>query len=328
MPTDLARKAEALRAVAGALREWFPIACDPDPNVQGSPAGREAARNALALACENLPLIEDCRHTYGLHGWFDDAIATLRHCRAVVGRQDLGDFWAQGQRMTSHHHPKGPFLWDELERWAKEIEKAAALHTTDGDDKAELAKQSGIGGGVELKPGKGFHAKKGAELGGHVAVSTKEFDAFLCHASEDKDAVVRPFADLMIEHGLRPWLDEREINWGHNLAKKIQEGLAGSRFVVVFLSSAFLSKKGWTDKELNTALSMHDGENPLVLPVVLGITHEELEARYPLVSAKKYHKIPDYDPAKRVPTGELKKLVEKLNNMIGVSARGAEGGRP
>ena len=161
-----------------------------------------------------------------------------------------------------------------------------------------------------------------------VAESTKDYDAFLCHASEDKDAVVRPFAHLMRKHGLRPWLDEREINWGHNLAKKIQEGLARSRFVVVFLSSAFLSKKGWTDKELNTALSMDDGENPLVLPVVLGIKHEELEAKYPLVSAKLYRAIPDYDPAKPVRPGELSNLVEELKNMIGVSDRRTGRGRP
>lgn len=170
--------------------------------------------------------------------------------------------------------------------------------------------------------------KPAADLGEQVAKSSKEYDAFLCHASEDKDALVRPFADLMGEHGLRPWLDEREINWGHNLAKKIQEGLARSRFVVVFLSSAFLSKKGWTDKELSAALSMDDLENPLVLPVVLGITHEELEAKYPLVSAKKYHRIPDYDPAKQVPPGELNRLVEELKNMIGVSDRRTGRGRP
>jgi len=177
-------------------------------------------------------------------------------------------------------------------------------------------------------PSTNMPAVKAADLGEQVAEPTKEHDAFLCHASDDKGAVVRPFADLMREHGLKAWLDEREIKWGHNLAKKIQEGLARSRFVVVFLSSAFLSKKGWTDKELNTALSMDDGEHPLVLPVVLGITHEELESKYPLVSAKKYHKIPDYDPAKQVPPGELNKLLDELKNMIGVPDRRGGRGRP
>lgn len=166
------------------------------------------------------------------------------------------------------------------------------------------------------------------ERGDSFQKSTNEFDAFLCHVTEDKAAVVRPFANMMKKHKLKPWLDDGEIRWGDDLAKKIQDGLARSRFVVVFLSSVFLSKNGWGDRELNTALSMEGGENTLVLPVVLGITHKQLQAKYPLVSAKVFRAIREYDPPKQVPPGELKKLVKELKNMIGVSVRGVGRGRP
>jgi hypothetical protein len=165
-------------------------------------------------------------------------------------------------------------------------------------------------------------APKAAELGGHVAVSTKEYDAFLCHASEDKDAVVRPFADLMGEHGLTPWLDKGEIQWGETLIDKIQHGLLKSRFCVVFLSSSFLSKKRCGARELSTALSLEMGGKLCVLPLLLGITHEQLEAEYPLVSAKLCREIRAYDPAKQVPPGELQGHVEELKRLIGISDRG------
>jgi len=46
------------------------------------------------------------------------------------------------------------------------------------------------------------------------AVPTNEFDAFLCHASEDKKAIVVPFADAMKRAGLNPWLDKDQGKWG------------------------------------------------------------------------------------------------------------------
>jgi hypothetical protein len=181
-------------------------------------------------------------------------------------------------------------LADELERWAAELEKVR----------------------LEAKGG-----KKRRQRAADLPASTKEYDAFLCHASEDKDAAVRPFAQLMQEHGMKPWLDEGEVVWGDTLVKKIQDGLVRSRFVVVFLSNDFLRKKNWTETELNTALSMEIGGKSFVLPVLLGITHEELQAKYPLVSAKFYKVIPDYDPARPVPAERLRALVEELKLRIG-----------
>jgi hypothetical protein len=40
------------------------------------------------------------------------------------------------------------------------------------------------------------------------------YDLFICHASEDKDDVVRPLADSLREQGLRVWIDEVEIRLG------------------------------------------------------------------------------------------------------------------
>ena len=53
-----------------------------------------------------------------------------------------------------------------------------------------------------------------------------EYDVFICHASEDKAAVVEPLAASLNQQGLRVWLDRMEIRLGDSLSGKIDHGLA------------------------------------------------------------------------------------------------------
>ena len=52
----------------------------------------------------------------------------------------------------------------------------------------------------------------------------KQYDAFISHASEDKEDFVRPFAILLRERGLNIWYDEFELKIGDKLRRKIDEG--------------------------------------------------------------------------------------------------------
>ena len=79
---------------------------------------------------------------------------------------------------------------------------------------------------------------------------TREYDVFISHASEDKDAVVRPLAHALSDGGLRVWYDEFELRIGDSLRRKIDLGLAKSRFGVVVFSRSFFGK-GWTNYELD-----------------------------------------------------------------------------
>ena len=80
-----------------------------------------------------------------------------------------------------------------------------------------------------------------------------QWDVFISHASEDKDEVARPLADLLAGHRLRVWLDECELKLGHSLRAKIDEGLRASRFGLIILSSHFFLKQ-WTRAELGGLL--------------------------------------------------------------------------
>lgn len=72
-------------------------------------------------------------------------------------------------------------------------------------------------------------------------------DIFICHASEDKQSVVRPLLNVLDKEKISYWYDEAEIKWGDSIPTKINEGLRISRYVIVVLSNAFLSKN-WPQK--------------------------------------------------------------------------------
>jgi hypothetical protein len=160
-----------------------------------------------------------------------------------------------------------------------------------------------------------FDAEPLPQQAAYVPRSTNEFDAFLCHASEDKNGIVAHFAKAMEQAGLKPWWDRGQIKWGDNLVGKVQEGLSRSRYVVLFLSNAFLGKP-WPETELNTAMSMEIGTRALVLPILLGLTHNELKARYPMVSAKLYRVVPGYSPGTAVDQALIAGLVHELVSLL------------
>lgn len=81
-----------------------------------------------------------------------------------------------------------------------------------------------------------------------------EWDAFVCHASEDKESFVEPLVAELQKYGLKIWLDKFTLHVGSSLQESIDEGLAQSRFGIVVLSHAFFARN-WPQKELNALFS-------------------------------------------------------------------------
>ena len=95
-------------------------------------------------------------------------------------------------------------------------------------------------------------------------------DVFLCHASEDKAAVVRPLVSALKSAGITYWYDEAEIQWGDSITDRVNEGLRMSCYVLVVLSEASV-KKPWPQRELNAALNIEASTGEIrVLPLVVG----------------------------------------------------------
>jgi hypothetical protein len=69
---------------------------------------------------------------------------------------------------------------------------------------------------------------------------SEEFDIFICHASEDKARCVPPLLGELKQRRVRCWIDYQAIQLGDDFRRRMDEGLAGSRFGVVILSPHFL----------------------------------------------------------------------------------------
>lgn len=110
-----------------------------------------------------------------------------------------------------------------------------------------------------------------------------EWDAFVSHASEDKQSFVAPLVTELQKYGLRIWFDKFTLHVGSSLRESIDRGLAESRFGIVVLSHAFFAKK-WPQKELNALFSRQTNGHDVILPIWHELTKEDILRYSPLVS--------------------------------------------
>ncbi len=111
------------------------------------------------------------------------------------------------------------------------------------------------------------------------------FDVFVSHASEDKDEVARPLAAALRERGVKVWFDDFELRIGDSLRRKIDRGLASSRFGLVVLSPSFIAK-GWTGYELDGMVSLAVSKEQVLLPIWHKLSHAEVMAYSPSLADK------------------------------------------
>ena len=111
----------------------------------------------------------------------------------------------------------------------------------------------------------------------------KDYDVFISHASEDKEAVARPLAEALSKQGVRVWIDEGQLTVGDSLRQSIDQGLARSRFGIVILSRKFFEKH-WPKLELNGLAAREVDGQKVILPVWHKITREEILLQSPILA--------------------------------------------
>lgn len=109
------------------------------------------------------------------------------------------------------------------------------------------------------------------------------WDAFVSHASEDKDAFARPLAEALRASNLRIWYDEFTLTVGDSLRRSIDRGLAHSRFGVVVLSPTFFAKE-WPQKELDGLVAREVDGKKVILPVWHGIDEAGIRRFSPMLA--------------------------------------------
>ena len=115
--------------------------------------------------------------------------------------------------------------------------------------------------------------------------NAREYDVFISHASEDKDAVVRPLANALRKASLSVWYDEFELRIGDSLRRKIDAGLASSRFGIVVLSQAFFGK-GWPNYELDGLVTRAVTGEQILLPIWHNVSKQEVMRYSPSLADK------------------------------------------
>lgn len=119
----------------------------------------------------------------------------------------------------------------------------------------------------------------------------REYDVFLSHASEDKEKI-RRLKNSLESLGIKVFFDEDSISWGDSIVEKINHGLLKSNFFIPFLSNSF-SKKGWTNKELSSAIASNASRKGRILPIK--DFDFSIEENYPLLIDTLYETWPSED---------------------------------
>ncbi len=107
----------------------------------------------------------------------------------------------------------------------------------------------------------------------------REHDVFLSHAFADNEVATQLYDELKAR-GLDTWFDGAELHLGESLMRQIDRGIARSRCGVLLITEAFLEGRFWTEREM-TALV---GGRRRVIPVLHGVTFEDLSAYSPILS--------------------------------------------
>lgn len=119
----------------------------------------------------------------------------------------------------------------------------------------------------------------------YAAALGKQWDAFVCHASEDKKDFVDPFAHRLRDSGLSVWYDAFSLKLGDSLRRKIDEGLANSRYGIVVLSKHFFAK-AWPQNELDGLMSQEIAGTKVILPIWHQITADEVRQHSPILAGR------------------------------------------
>jgi hypothetical protein len=135
----------------------------------------------------------------------------------------------------------------------------------------------------------------------------RSFDVFISHATEDKDDLVRPLALALRERGLRVWYDEFEMRIGDSLRRKIDSGIAGSRFGLVVFSPAFFAKQ-WTQHELDGLVTLSVSGQQVLLPIWHNISKDAVMRQSPSLADKVALRTADYS---------VEEIAEQIAAVIG-----------
>lgn len=178
-------------------------------------------------------------------------------------QKDKADLTKRIADKTAQLHKHQQDLYKEQDREQKKFQRSL-----ESRDRAERVKQRELIGQIRVAvPAEtGMVAEDRTDM---------EYDAFISHASEDKDDLVRPLAEALVRNGLKIWYDEFKLTVGDSLRRSIDKGLARSRFGIVVLSPSFFAKD-WPQYELDGLVAKEMTGGKVILPLWHKVSKNEV----------------------------------------------------
>lgn len=109
----------------------------------------------------------------------------------------------------------------------------------------------------------------------------EKYDVFISHANKDKLSYVNDLNKVIKKLGINIFYDTDVLSWGDNFKQVILDGTAESEFAIIVISKNFFGRE-WTERELDEFLAQQNASGQkTVLPLLYGITFDELKEKYP-----------------------------------------------
>ena len=115
-------------------------------------------------------------------------------------------------------------------------------------------------------------------------VVDETWDVFICHAGEDKREVAIPLYEALTAQGVKAWMDIN-LHIGDSLRRKIDQGLARSKFGIVIFSPSFFAKE-WPQYELDGLVTRALASKQAILPIWHNVTEEQMIDNVPSLADK------------------------------------------
>lgn len=118
--------------------------------------------------------------------------------------------------------------------------------------------------------------------------SSEEYDVFVSHAFEDKEAFVDELVGEMEKIGFKVWYDTQRLQWGDSMRERIDNGLKKSRYGIVILSLNYIAEhKYWTKTELNALFQLETVNGKTILPIWHDLTKKQVVEYSPMIADRK-----------------------------------------
>ena len=136
---------------------------------------------------------------------------------------------------------------------------------------------------------------------------------FISHANKDKEKYVEKLYEAVKRLGIDVFYDKEVLTWGDNWKRVILDGTADSEFALIVISQNFFDRE-WTEKELDEFLTQQNERGQkTVLPLLHGITRQELIAHYPVLEEIQYIGTDDYNE-KEITIMLAKELIKRYKS--------------